>query len=78
VVRADEVGECVASELLSRSPGELERDRCLGDDRECLDRGGVARSGCMSVGRGFIAARMTISSPFEMPASIPPARFVSR
>ena len=35
-------------------------------------------SGCISVGSGFIAARTTISSPFEMPASIPPARFVSR
>ena len=29
----------------------------------------------MSVGSGFIAARTTISSPFETPASIPPARF---
>src|SRR5581483_8914760 len=35
-------------------------------------------SGFISVGSGFIAARTTISSPFEMPASIPPARFVSR
>ena len=29
----------------------------------------------MSVGSGFIAARTTISSPFETPASMPPARF---
>ena len=36
------------------------------------------RSGRISVGSGFIAARTTISSPFETPASIPPARFVSR
>ena len=35
-------------------------------------------SGFISVGSGFIAARTTISSPFEMPASIPPAWFVSR
>ena len=32
----------------------------------------------MSVGSGFIAARTTISSPFETPASMPPARFVVR
>ena len=32
----------------------------------------------MSVGKGFIAARTTIGSPFETPASIPPARFVRR
>ena len=36
------------------------------------------RSGRISVGSGFIAARTTISSPFETPPSIPPARFVSR
>ena len=35
-------------------------------------------SGFISVGSGFIAARTTISSPFETPASIPPAWFVSR
>src|SRR5439155_943513 len=35
-------------------------------------------SGCISVGRGFIAARTTISSPFETPPSIPPARLVVR
>jgi hypothetical protein len=29
----------------------------------------------MSVGTGFIAARTTISSPFETPPSMPPARF---
>ena len=32
-------------------------------------------SGFISVGSGFIAARTTISSPFETPASIPPAWF---
>ena len=32
-------------------------------------------SGFISVGSGFIAARTTISSPFDMPASMPPARF---
>ena len=32
----------------------------------------------MSVGSGFIAARTTIGSPFDMPASRPPARFVRR
>src|SRR2546430_5555504 len=36
------------------------------------------RSGRISVGRGFMAARTTISSPFETPPSIPPARLVSR
>src|SRR5919201_879498 len=36
------------------------------------------RRGRMSVGSGFIAARTTISSPFDTPASIPPARFVAR
>ena len=36
------------------------------------------RSGFISVGSGFIPARTMISSPFETPASIPPARFVSR
>ena len=35
-------------------------------------------SGRISVGSGFIAARTTSSSPFEMPASIPPARFERR
>ena len=35
-------------------------------------------SGFISVGSGFIAARTTISSPFETPASIPPAWFVER
>ena len=35
-------------------------------------------SGRISVGSGFIAARTTISSPFEIPASIPPARFERR
>src|SRR5207253_666000 len=35
-------------------------------------------SGFISVGSGFIAARTMISSPFDTPASIPPARFVSR
>ena len=34
-------------------------------------------SGFISVGSGFIAARTTIGSPFEMPASRPPARFVA-
>ena len=33
-------------------------------------------SGFISVGSGFIAARTTISSPFDMPPSMPPARFV--
>src|SRR5579864_1426979 len=32
-------------------------------------------SGRISVGNGFIAARTTISSPFDMPPSMPPARF---
>src|SRR5581483_7403319 len=31
--------------------------------------------GFISVGSGFIAARATISSPFDIPPSIPPARF---
>ncbi len=38
----------------------------------------TVRSGRMSVGSGFIAARTTISSPLETPASMPPARLVSR
>ena len=41
-------------------------------------RGRPSASGFISVGSGFIAARTTISSPFEMPASIPPAWFVCR
>ena len=41
-------------------------------------RGRPSASGFISVGSGFIAARTTISSPFEMPASMPPAWFVSR
>src|SRR5581483_2950008 len=35
-------------------------------------------SGCISVGNGFIEHRTTTSSPFDMPPSSPPARFVSR
>ena len=46
--------------------------------RLAASRGRPTRSGFISVGSGFIAARTTISSPFEMPASIPPAWFVSR
>ena len=41
-------------------------------------RGRRSASGRISVGSGFIAARTTISSPFETPPSMPPARFVSR
>ena len=41
-VRADEVDERVAAELLARRAGELERDGRLGDDRERLDRSDVA------------------------------------
>ena len=41
-------------------------------------RGRPSASGFISVGSGFIAARTTISSPFDMPPSMPPARFVSR
>ena len=36
------------------------------------------RSGFIRVGSGFIAARITSSSPFDTPASSPPARLVSR
>ena len=36
-VSRDEVADRVAAELLARGAGELERDRCLGDDRERLD-----------------------------------------
>ena len=91
-MRRDEVADRVAAELLLRRARELPRDRRLGDDRERLDRRDVAAlderlrrlaggevdraSGFISVGSGFIAARTTISSPFETPASIPPARFV--
>ena len=38
-------------------------------------RGRPSRAVFISVGSGFIAARTTISSPFETPASIPPAWF---
>ncbi len=40
-------------------------------DRRCCN-------GRISVGSGFMAARTTISSPFDTPASMPPARFESR
>ena len=89
----DEVSDRVAAELLAGRAGELEGDRRFGDE-ERLDRGDVAalderlgglarlevgeRSGRISVGSGFIAARATISSPFDTPPSRPPARFVSR
>ena len=36
------------------------------------------RSGLVRVGSGFIAARTTSGSPFDIPPSRPPARFVSR
>ena len=91
---ADEVAERVAAELLACRARKLERDSRFGDDGERLDRRDVAAlderlcrlarlevdggSGFISVGSGFIAARTTISSPFETPASMPPARFVSR
>ena len=93
-MRGDEVTDRVAAELLTGGSGELERDRRFGDDGQRLDRGDVAslderfggltclrstdRSGRISVGSGFIAARTTTSSPLETPPSIPPARFVSR
>ena len=38
----------------------------------------AVRSGFISVGSGFIAIRTTIGSPFDMPPSMPPARFVRR
>ena len=89
VVGGEDVRECVAAELLPRRARELPRNTCLGDDGKCLDRGCVAAlderlsgfarrevdrpEGRISVGSGFIAARTTISSPLEIPPSIPPA-----
>ena len=74
--------------------GELERHDGLGHHRRRGDRRGVRaldqRLGGLvgvepgraqrriRVGIGFIAIRTTIVSPFDMPPSMPPARFVSR
>ena len=85
----DEIPYRVAAELLPRRPRDLERDASLGDDSERLHRGDVGtlderlagspvsrsaeRSGRINVGSGFIAARTTISSPLDTPASSPPA-----
>jgi hypothetical protein len=38
----------------------------------------VVRTGRLSVASGFIATRHTISSPVDMPPSMPPARVVAR
>ena len=93
-MRREHVDERVAAELLARGARELPRDRSLGDDGQRLDRRDVAAlderlrrlagrkvdrvERRISVGNGFIAARTTSSSPFEIPASIPPARLERR
>jgi len=71
----------VAAELLAVAAAagttvESVRSRiaCAG----CLVSVSTERSGLVRVEIGFSAPRTTSGSPFDMPPSTPPARFVSR
>jgi hypothetical protein len=93
-VCAGEVRKRVAAELLPRSARKLPGDGRLATtasastactslrSTSAVPASPVARStdrsGCISVGNGFIAARTTTGEPFVTPPSSPPARFVRR